>query len=422
MKYSVNFIPEKCKSQPEEGNLRMVIQWSGGGRVTMAVGHKVVLAKWSKDAQRCKNGTMHGSYPAARINRDIQRYEDVANEVMLGFDDAPDNAVVKEALLGKLRKTEEVKAESMLFDFDTFISEQSVAHNWADGTIKTFRATKKRLLDLFPQLEYKDILTGVAQEKIIAKFQDIGLKSSTIHIYISHINWFLRWAEKTGRVKKAPNYVAHVKAVPRRVIYLNQDELMTVYNSHPLNFALQRVRDLFCFCCFTGLRFSDAISLKGYNIKDDCIRLVSKKDTEDLTIELNKYSRAILERAPITLEERMAGYVLPHYTNIGAYNIQLRNLAKYCGIDEAIHIVFYRGGQRVEETKPKYDLISSHTGRKTFICTALSHGVSPNIVMKWTGHSSYDAMKPYIDVTSQAKKTAMSVFDDLERYKNEESV
>lgn len=38
-------------------------------------------------------------------------------------------------------------------------------------------------------------------------------------------------------------------------------------------------------------------------------------------------------------------------------------------------------------------------------------GVAPNIVMKWTGHSDYNAMKPYIDVTDTAKAEAMKVFD-----------
>ena len=38
-------------------------------------------------------------------------------------------------------------------------------------------------------------------------------------------------------------------------------------------------------------------------------------------------------------------------------------------------------------------------------------GISPQIVMKWTGHSDYAAMKPYIEIADNAKKDAMSLFD-----------
>ena len=49
--------------------------------------------------------------------------------------------------------------------------------------------------------------------------------------------------------------------------------------------------------------------------------------------------------------------------------------------------------------------------RKTFICKALSLGIAPNVVMKWTGHSDYKAMKPYIDIADSVRANAMSLFD-----------
>lgn len=65
--------------------------------------------------------------------------------------------------------------------------------------------------------------------------------------------------------------------------------------------------------------------------------------------------------------------------------------------------------------KEKWELIGTHTGRRTFVCNALSMGISPQVVMKWTGHSDYKAMKPYIDVTDTAKAGAMGLFDRLEK-------
>ena len=61
----------------------------------------------------------------------------------------------------------------------------------------------------------------------------------------------------------------------------------------------------------------------------------------------------------------------------------------------------------------KYALLGTHAGRRTFICNALALGIPPQVVMKWTGHSDYKAMKPYIDIADDIKANAMSKFNQL---------
>lgn len=55
--------------------------------------------------------------------------------------------------------------------------------------------------------------------------------------------------------------------------------------------------------------------------------------------------------------------------------------------------------------------MSTHAGRRTFICKALSMNIPPEVVMKWTGHSDYKAMKSYIAVADKVKADAMKLFD-----------
>jgi integrase len=55
--------------------------------------------------------------------------------------------------------------------------------------------------------------------------------------------------------------------------------------------------------------------------------------------------------------------------------------------------------------------MGTHAGRRTFICNAILLGIPANVIMKWTGHSDYKAMKPYIDVADETKACAMSKFD-----------
>ena len=78
-----------------------------------------------------------------------------------------------------------------------------------------------------------------------------------------------------------------------------------------------------------------------------------------------------------------------------------------CGIDTPVTRSWFRGRDRLEETLPKWQCLSTHAARRTFICAALSSGVSVETVMKWTGHSSYQSMKPYIDISDEDKARAM---------------
>lgn len=82
-----------------------------------------------------------------------------------------------------------------------------------------------------------------------------------------------------------------------------------------------------------------------------------------------------------------------------------------CSIDTPIMITEAYGSERKEYVVPKYELITTHCGRRTFISNAISMGIPPNVVMKWTGHSDYKAMLPYIEIADQSRMENMAKFN-----------
>ena len=92
-------------------------------------------------------------------------------------------------------------------------------------------------------------------------------------------------------------------------------------------------------------------------------------------------------------------------------NDYLHELCKMAKINEPIRQTYYKGNERIDKVQPKYELVGTHTGRRTFICNALSLGIPAQVVMKWTGHSDYKAMKPYIDIADDIKAKAMKKFN-----------
>ena len=91
----------------------------------------------------------------------------------------------------------------------------------------------------------------------------------------------------------------------------------------------------------------------------------------------------------------------------------LKELAELAEINEPVRETYYKGSERIEEVTPKYALLGTHAGRRTFICNALSLGIPPQVVMKWTEHNDYKAMRPYIDIADDIRANAMDKFNQL---------
>ena len=203
-----------------------------------------------------------------------------------------------------------------------------------------------------------------------------------------------------------------LKETQKKIIFLDKEELDKVKNLEiPTSKQyLERVRDVFLFCCFTGLRYSDAYNLRKSDIKGQCIEITTVKTADSLTIELNKMSKAILTKyKKVEFENNKA---LPVISN-QKMNEYLKELGELAGINIPIRQTYYVGNNRIDEVRPKYELLGTHVGRKTFIVNALSMGIPVNIVMKWTGHSDYKSMKPYIDIVDSIKAQSMKKFDTL---------
>jgi len=241
-----------------------------------------------------------------------------------------------------------------------------------------------------------------------------GLKNTTIDKKLGYLRWFLNWATDKGYNTNLAykTFRPTLKQTQKKVIYLTKEELRAIQALELTgnNAYLDPVRDVFLYCCFTGLRHSDVYNLKKNDIKGDQMVVTTIKTADTVFIELNKITREILEKyKDIEFEN---GKALPVIQN-QPMNRDLKTLCRLAGINEEVKIITYKGSERQEVTKQKWELVGTHTGRRTFIVNALSLGIPPNVVMKWTGHADYKSMKPYIDIVDSIKAESMSKFDNL---------
>ena len=392
-------------------------------RVEFTIGYRIDAAKWDSDKQRVRNGcTNKLKQSASEINASLLGYYTEVQEIFKKFEVEeimPTPEQIKEAFNALHKPIEEVKQRKSTPNafykaFDEFVRDCGRQNDWTDSTYEKFAAVKNHLMNFRTELTF-DFFDEKGLNDYVTYLRDVReMRNSTIGKQLSFLKWFLRWAFKKGvhQNNAYDSYKPKLKSTQKKIIFLTWEELnkLREFEIPAAKQALDRVRDVFLFQCFTGLRYSDVFNLRRSDIKGDHIEVTTVKTSDSLIIELNNHSTAILDKyKDVAFEDDK---VLPIITN-QKMNDYLKELAELAGIDEPVRQTYYRGNERIAEVTPKYALLGTHAGRRTFICNALALGIPPQVVMKWTGHSDYKAMKPYIDIADDIKANAMSKFNQL---------
>ena len=331
------------------------------------------------------------------------------------------------------KKKKEVKPKEPDFFkiFDAFTYECGEKNAWTDATREKMAALKNDLTIFKKNLKFSD-LTETTLTKFVVYLRDekklntprkpkgeerdsgkkelIGIKNSTIEKKLGYLKWFLKWATEKGFNNNTAyrTFRPTLKTTQKKVIYLTKEEMKRILTLELKGEQayLEVVRDIFIFCCFSSLRYSDASALKWNDVKDDHIEVTTIKTADSIQIEINDMMKKIIEKYR-AIPDKRSNLVFPFYTN-QAMNRDLKKLCKLAEINEEIRTTTYKGHERIDEIAEKWELIGTHTGRRTFIIHALSRGIPPSIVMKWTGHSDYKSMKPYIDIVDEIKASEMT--------------
>ena len=392
-------------------------------RIEFTTGYRIDAAKWDTDKQRVRNGcTNKLKQLASEINASLLGYYTEVQEIFKKFEVEeimPTPEQIKEAFNALHKPIEEVNPRKSTPNafykvFDEFVRDCGRQNDWTDSTYEKFAAVKNHLMNFRDGLTF-DFFDEKGLNDYVTYLRDVKeMRNSTIGKQLSFLKWFLRWAFKKGlhQNNAYDSYKPKLKSTQKKIIFLTWEELnkLREFEIPAAKQALDRVRDVFLFQCFTGLRYSDVFNLRRSDIKGDHIEVTTVKTSNSLIIELNNHSKAILDKyKDVVFEDDK---VLPVITN-QKMNDYLKELAELAGIDEPVRQTYYRGNERIDEVTPKYALLGTHAGRRTFICNALALGIPPQVVMKWTGHSDYKAMKPYIDIADDIKANAMSKFNQL---------
>lgn len=172
-------------------------------------------------------------------------------------------------------------------------------------------------------------------------------------------------------------------------IYLTLDEIKAIFDLK-LDGTLAKIRDRFLIGCVTGLRFSDYSRFNGEHLNGNIVKILTKKVNREVVIPAH---RLLLE----TLERN--NNILPESYTLRYYNMILKIIGSMAGINDFVKIEEKVEGTVVNKLVRKFELITTHTARRSFATNAYLAKIPVAKIMLITGHSTETAFFRYIRIS-----------------------
>lgn len=355
-------------------------------KVEIATGYYLEPKEWDESLQRTKKNR--------EINEDLSATEQKVYDIAKRLEKEK-KPLTAHTIKNHLTNKDRIDAY-LLESFEGQMNRLKIAAEVEEETITRYDETKAHLIAFLKEKKFDDILIEQIDFKFISDFDLylLGLKvnssektieRNTANKHHSRLRTVLIRAVKEGYIVKNPYMEFKLKYTPSKRTFLTEDELKSIIE-HSLgsNESLIKVRDIFIFSVYTGLRFEDAQQLTMDKVVKDkkgnySLTIAQEKTNEPLSIPLFKPAVEIVNRYGDSDERRVFNKVLPKITN-QKLNAYLKVIADLTGIKKNL---------------------THHVARHTCATTILlSNEVPMEVVSKWLGHTNIKTTQIYAKITN----------------------
>lgn len=396
--------------------IRLRISYNGG-RTEIYTGISAEPSEWNPKTRTLKTKDKRA--------RELNRLLNIADEIFLHYEvnknRYPTFDEIHQEFRIRLGKGKSDKVDDILLSeaFEMYIKHQSIVKQWKEGTVKSYTSIKNHFLIFNPtltlnKLKEADIIGIINYFQTAPKDFRTGRtrkphRNTTVEKNIADFFTMLTWCANKGYYNGNLHETTQLSFKGtggdlKEIVYLEWEELIELFYKDFGSQRLNQVRDVFCFLCFTGQRFSDVKKLQHSDIRENYFIVVTEKTIDPLRIDLNDYAKEILSRytdypqpLPIISHDKTNNY--------------LKEIGEAMEWNTPLKEVFFVGEKRNTITHLKKDVISTHAGRRTFIVNAIKMNIPTIVVRTWTGHKDERAMKPYVKIVDELKSEEMKKFN-----------
>ncbi len=337
------------------------------------------------DEENCASG---GSSQALAVN---EKLDDLKAELKFHYKELKRHDVlvtaeqIREAYLGTTVKN--YKLLETFKEYNDGLSKRE-GKDLSSATVSKYKRTYKRLTEYIKEKHKRnDISFRQINYSFIKGFDDYltttwNCDTNTKVKYLQHLKTIVNIARNNNWISSDPFSNFKIKRKKSDRGYLTQDELVAIMRKKFNVKRLEQVRDVFVFCCFTGLSYIDVKNLKNEYIQKAFdgtfwIRKKREKTGVQSDVLMLKIAKLILDKYKGMSGD---GYVLPVISNQNI-NGYLKEIADVCGIEKNL---------------------TFHLARHTFATTVtLAKGVPLETVSKMLGHTSLKTTQIYARITDQ---------------------
>lgn len=440
IKQVVNF-NLKDINNPESETLIYVAGMFKGQRIKLSTGQKVLVKAWNNKTQRAE---IDAHYITERQNRANKKLNKFLNELterinksweLIQTTNNPNYQTIEyfkhllksdiEKLNKGIEQEQEQAQRTPLFFFKECINNLTNQFNGKDEFIK--EATKASYLTIYNR--FKEFIKFyqlndsffIFDKTFETKFRNWGYiekkySQNTISLSLRVIKLWLRQAEQEGLLTDNSYKRYRTTITKTDSVYLTMDEIEKIYsldipqlkqeNKIGKKSKIEITKDLFVISCLTALRYSDWSKLNSalWDIPNKQLKILTTKTKQPVNIHLH----------PLVLQiyKKYNGKFLEPLCTAQT-NKQIQKLGELAGIENEILIIENKSGKTESRKCKKYELLTCHTGRRSFATNLYLKGVLPMQIMKYTGHKSEDNFFKYINLKREANTDVAKIIDSL---------
>lgn len=369
----------------------------------------ILPSEWNEQEQRIRKNNKQ----ATSLNGTLASYQNVFSNVYSSFGGtfakakmvAPEafkEAIDKEMIAAGLRAETKKKEIKFFLDYcQDFLQTDFKGKSKTLSTLSQYRANFEILKDYKPEALLSDINKAYF-EGLQAYLYDKDYTLNSVVNVVQRTHAVLNWLTREGILTNLSYKSFEIGKEKTTQIALTIEEIDLIRNA-TLKENLSLARDLFLFQCLVGIRYSD-------------VQIIQKEHfiVKNQVNYLSFYNVKTSKKIEVPLFEGEAYQIANKYDfnfkitayNLMTINVLLKEIGQIVGLNEMIEVIDYPQGKKIIEFKPKYELIGTHTARRTFITIASNKGLTASQIGQITGQNINTVTK-YIKNNDASKENDM---------------
>lgn len=375
-----------------------------GQRFREYTGERVKAKDWNEAKKQVKGSERMYVQINEVISETIQKIQVVWYELR-----RQSSVVDKEVFKAEVKKArfpERSKPVEVQVTLLEFISkfQKDYAGQYSPSYIRGFDTLKEHIEQFEPKLRPSDMSLEQINQLISHMHQEHDLSDNTISMYIARLRRALDYALICGHAVPPSSKLSSSKLFESDRIFLTEDELQRLSD---YNFTEEKHRltaGRFLLACYTGFRISDLRRIAGSLVEWEnfqTFEMRQKKTHNPVRVALNDYASEIWNRYDGRLMDGFASMVHQEY------NLLIKEVAQLAGINAPTKTTQSRKGELIEEVRPKFEVLSSHSARHTFAVQSILKGMDIFTLRDILGHKTVTSTEKYAKIVESLKHEKM---------------